>query len=117
MRLQPVASQAVRRVVTRDVRLRDGRPIPAGTTITGSNFSMMRNPAWGWGANACEFVPVRTCGFREPHVHECPLTCGSPSCQQHAFHSWQCAPGAWAFDTAPACILYWGPQVPASCVA
>jgi cytochrome P450 len=58
MRLQPVASQAVRRVTTRDVRLRDGRCIPAGTTITGSNYSMMRNPAW-WGPDAGEFKPVR----------------------------------------------------------
>ena len=58
MRLQPVASQAVRRVAVRDVQLRDGRTIPAGTTITGSNYSLMRNPAW-WGPDAGDFKPVR----------------------------------------------------------
>lgn len=59
MRLQPVASQAVRRQVLRDVRLADGRVIPKGCIVLCANFSMMRNPAWGWGSDAGEFVPVR----------------------------------------------------------
>ncbi|KAK9834011.1 hypothetical protein WJX81_002816 [Elliptochloris bilobata] len=48
MRLQPVAHAGLRRVATRDVAFSSGLRIPKGTTVLGSQLSLMSDPAWGW---------------------------------------------------------------------
>lgn len=57
MRLQPVAAQPVRRVAERDFMLSTGHKIPAGTYLEMAQYSMMRNPQWGW-EDPEDFKPV-----------------------------------------------------------
>ena len=58
MRLQPVAANSLRRVAVRDVRLSTGAVLPAGVALELAQFSVFRNPAWGWEAPDT-FKPVR----------------------------------------------------------
>ena len=48
MRLQPVAANSLRRLAVRDVRLSNGAVIPAGVIVELAQYSVFRNPAWGW---------------------------------------------------------------------
>lgn len=48
MRLQPVAANSLRRLAVRDVRLSNGVVIPAGVIVELAQYSVFRNPAWGW---------------------------------------------------------------------
>lgn len=59
MRLQPVAHAGLRRVATRDVAFSNGLVVPKGTTVMGSQLSLMSDPAWGW-TDPDAFRPVRT---------------------------------------------------------
>lgn len=58
MRLQPVAHAGLRRVATRDVTFSNGLVVPKGTTVLGSQLSLMSDPAWGW-QDPDAFKPVR----------------------------------------------------------
>ena len=58
MRLQPVAANSLRRIAVRDVRLSNGVVLPAGVSIEVAQYSMFRNPAWGW-KNPNAYLPVR----------------------------------------------------------
>ena len=57
MRLQPVVANNLRRVVVRPVRLSNGFVLPAGVHVELAQYSVMRNPAWGWEA-PYSFKPV-----------------------------------------------------------
>ncbi len=48
MRLQPVVANSLRRLAVRDVALSNGAVIPAGVIIELAQYSVFRNPAWGW---------------------------------------------------------------------
>ena len=48
MRLQPVAANSLRRLAVRDVPLSNGVVIPAGVVVELAQYSVFRNPAWGW---------------------------------------------------------------------
>ncbi|CAK0787756.1 hypothetical protein CVIRNUC_010978 [Coccomyxa viridis] len=50
MRLQPVVANSLRRLVVRPVRLSNGFVLPAGVHVELAQYSVMRNPAWGWEA-------------------------------------------------------------------
>ena len=65
MRLQPVAANSLRRVAVRDVRLSNGVLLPAGVSIEMAQYSMFRNPAWGW-KNPNAYLPVRQLITEEP---------------------------------------------------
>ena len=58
MRLQPVAHAGLRRVAMRDVTFSNGLIVPKGTTVLGSQLSLMSDPAWGW-QDPDAFKPVR----------------------------------------------------------
>ena len=60
MRLQPVAANSLRRVAVRDVRLSNGVLLPAGVAIEMAQYSIFRNPAFGW-QDPMSFKPVSTC--------------------------------------------------------
>ena len=57
MRLQPVVANNLRRLVVRPVRLSNGFVLPAGVHVELAQYSVMRNPAWGWEAPN-SFKPV-----------------------------------------------------------
>ena len=57
MRLQPVAANSLRRLVVRDIRLSNGVTLPAGVAIEMAQYSIFRNPAFGW-KDPMSFVPV-----------------------------------------------------------
>ena len=57
MRLQPVAANSLRRLVVRDIRLSNGVTLPAGVGIEMAQYSIFRNPAWGW-EDPMSFKPV-----------------------------------------------------------
>ena len=57
MRLQPVVADNLRRLVVRPVRLSNGFVLPAGVHVELAQYSVMRNPAWGWEAPN-SFKPV-----------------------------------------------------------
>lgn len=64
MRLQPVAANSLRRLVVRDVQLSDGTLLPAGLALELAQFSVFRNPAWGWeDPNAFKPVSLHRTGF------------------------------------------------------
>ena len=61
MRLQPVAANSLRRLAVRDVALSNGIVIPAGVIVELAQYSVFRNPAWGWeDPNAFKPVSPRT---------------------------------------------------------
>ena len=74
MRLQPVAANSLRRVAVRDVRLSNGVVLPAGVSIEVAQYSMFRNPAWGWKYPDA-YLPVRPLSMKEPPLstHVNPL--------------------------------------------
>lgn len=57
MRLQPVAANSLRRLAVKDVRLSNGVVLPAGVSIEMAQYSIFRNPAWGW-KDPMSYVPV-----------------------------------------------------------
>ena len=57
MRLQPVVANNLRRLVVRPVRLSNGFVLPSGVHVELAQYSVMRNPAWGWEAPN-SFKPV-----------------------------------------------------------
>lgn len=57
MRLQPVAANSLRRLVVRDIQLSNGVTLPAGVAIEMAQYSIFRNPAFGW-KDPMSFVPV-----------------------------------------------------------
>ena len=59
MRLQPVAANSLRRLVVRDIRLSNGVTLPAGVGIEMAQYSIFRNPAFGW-KDPMSFLPVST---------------------------------------------------------
>ena len=64
MRLQPVAANSLRRVAVRDVRLSNGVVLPAGVSVEVAQYSMFRNPAWGW-KDPDAYLPVRPLSIKE----------------------------------------------------
>ena len=56
--MQPVAANGLRRMAVRDIQLSNGVVIPAGVGIEMAQYSIFRNPAWGW-KDPMAFVPVR----------------------------------------------------------
>ena len=69
MRLQPVAANSLRRLAVRDVALSNGFVIPAGVIVELAQYSVFRNPAWGWeDPNA--FKPV-SFQILKAHLHAC----------------------------------------------
>lgn len=65
MRLQPVAANSLRRLAVRDVRLSNGVVIPAGVIVELAQYSVFRNPAWGW-EDPDAFKPVCTTLWAKP---------------------------------------------------
>ena len=64
MRLQPVAANSLRRMIVRDVQLSDGTLLPAGLALELAQFSVFRNPAWGWeDPDAFKPVSLHFSGF------------------------------------------------------
>ena len=77
MRLQPVVANNLRRLVVRPVRLSNGFVLPAGIHVELAQYSVMRNPAWGWEApNA--FKPVSGKQMFCLHVHSAQPWTKSP---------------------------------------
>ena len=70
MRLQPVAANSLRRVVVRDVQLSNGAVLPAGVALELAQFSVFRNPAWGW-EDASAFKPVSLHSSVICHIEQC----------------------------------------------
>ena len=64
MRLQPVAANSLRRVAVRDVRLSNGVVLPAGVSIEVAQYSMFRNPVWGW-KDPDAYLPARPLSIEE----------------------------------------------------
>ena len=62
MRLQPVAANSLRRLAVKDVRLSNGAVLPAGVSIEMAQYSIFRNPAWGW-KDPMSYVPVSQRSF------------------------------------------------------
>ena len=74
MRLQPVVANSLRRLVVRPVRLSNGFVLPAGVHVELAQYSVMRNPAWGWEAPNT-FKPVSREQTHDPvqsHQHTAP---------------------------------------------
>ena len=69
MRLQPVAANSLRRLAVRDVRLSNGVVIPAGVIVELAQYSVFRNPAWGW-EDPDAFKPVSSPSDRRPRLLE-----------------------------------------------
>ena len=82
MRLQPVVANSLRRLVVRPVRLSNGFVLPAGVHVELAQYSVMRNPAWGWEAPN-SFKPVSREPMPRLHVHAPGQSHSEASCTVH----------------------------------